>query len=208
VTEQTILEGDERGGYGLNRLLALSDGVFAIALTLLVLSLRVDVTTPASQLNNALHDAEPELYAYVLSVVVIAAFWMGHHRVYAHILRVDAPLLWMNVAFLGVIALIPYPTDLVGRYSHQTAAIVLYAAVISLGAIVSIAVPVYASRQNLIDSESVIIGLARGLPIAFVFLASIPVAVWSPRAAQYLWLLAVPARVVASRVTAQRRAMT
>src|SRR5262249_29605340 len=116
VPEPDPGESDERARYGVGRLLALSDGVFAIALTLLVLSLRVDVTTPASELGAALRDVRPELYAYGLSVVVIGAFWLGHHRLYSHVLRVDAPLLWMNIVYLGLVALIPYPTDVLGRY--------------------------------------------------------------------------------------------
>lgn len=205
MTQRIGSEDDERAWYGLGRLLTLSDGVFAIALTLLVLSLRVDLATPASQLSKALRDAEPELYAYALSVLVIGAFWMGHHRAYARMERVDAVLLWMNIAFLGLVALIPYPTDLLGRYSHETAASALYGAVIGLGALVTVAVSLYAGHQRLTDAGSVLSGVARGLPIAVVFLASIPVAVWSPRAAQYMWILAVPARLMASRMTTRRR---
>jgi len=181
------------------RLLALSDGVFAIALTLLTLSLRVDATTSASELGAALRQTWPELYAYGLSVLVIGAFWIGHHRLYSRIAGVDAPLLWMNIVFLGLVALIPYPTDLLGRFGHETDAVALYGTVIGVGALASVGIASYVERHGLVVSASTTWVGARGLPIAAVFLASVPIAFWSPKAAQFFWLLAVPLRIATSR---------
>jgi uncharacterized membrane protein len=206
VPEPAQRESDERARYGVGRLLTLSDGVFAIALTLLVLSLHVDVTTPASELGAALRNARPELYAYGLSVLVIGAFWMAHHRLYARVVRVDAPLLWMNIVYLGLVALIPYPTDLLGRYGEETDAVVLYALLIGLGAVVSLGVAVYAERQGLVDPGSALGAVLRAVPIAVVFLASVPVAFSSPQAAQYVWLLAIPLRLAMPRLLARARA--
>jgi uncharacterized membrane protein len=205
VADRGPIEDEESARYGIGRLLTLSDGVFAIALTLLVLSLRVDVTTPASQLGAALRDARTELYAYGLSVLVIGAFWMGHHRLYSRVARVDPRLLWMNILYLGLVALIPYPTDLLGRYGHEADAVALYGGVIGLGALVGVAISVYAEHQRLIDGGVASAAVARGLPIAVVFLGSVPIAFWSPKAAQFVWLLAIPLRILGPQLSKREK---
>ena len=83
------VEDDEPRQYALARVLTLSDGVFAIALTLLVLSVRVGTDVTKAQLNDALRESRTELYAYGLSVIVIGMFWIGHHRAFGRIARVD-----------------------------------------------------------------------------------------------------------------------
>ena len=203
VAEPVQFAGEEDAGYGVGRLLTLSDGVFAIALTLLVLSLRVDVTTPASELGSAIRETRPELYAYGLSVLVIGAFWTGHHRLYARVVRVDVPLLWMNILYLGLVALIPYPTDLLGRYGHETDAVALYGAIVGLGALVGVGIAFYAEHEALVNRVSASTAWARGLPIAVVFLASVPIAFVSPKAAQFFWLLAIPLRIATTRWTSR-----
>lgn len=185
---------DEASRYGLGRLLALSDGVFAIALTLLVLSLGDDLDVPGGRLGEALRDARPELLAYGLSVVVIGAIWLGHHRLFSVVEHVDNGLLWLNVMYLGLVALIPFPTDLLGRYGEETAAVVAYAVLIALVALASSALSLHAGRRGLADPAALAAGHGRTLPVAAVFLASVPVAFWSPDAAKYLWLLLIPAQ--------------
>jgi uncharacterized membrane protein len=141
---------DEGAGadYGLGRLLTLSDGVFAIAITLLVLSLHVDAGVPVSQLDD-LRDQVPELYAYALSVLVIGTFWMAHHRTYAYIVRVDNGLLFANLLYLGTVALIPFPTDLIGRYPDEISAVVMCGALIGVLALAAMGSTYYAERHEL-----------------------------------------------------------
>jgi uncharacterized membrane protein len=194
-----VSEGDEHGGYSGARLLALSDGVFAIALTLLVVSVRIGSNVTADELTQALRDVRPELFAYGLSVVVIGAFWVGHHRSFLYVTRIDQGLLWVNVLYLGVVALIPFPTDVLGRYGDRTASVVLYAVVIACAAFVSWCLFVYARWRHLLaaglPTDAYRSGPARSLWICAVFLVSIPIAFWSP-AARSFWVAAVPARAV------------
>ena len=105
-------EDDERGGYQVARVLALSDGVFAIALTLLAFSMRVAPDARADRLGDIVRNQWPVFFAYALSVVVIGGLWIGHHRVFARISVVDTGLLWINFVFLGLLAVVPYSTDL------------------------------------------------------------------------------------------------
>jgi uncharacterized membrane protein len=102
---------------------AFSDGVFAIAITLLVLSLRLpgQGTLTTSQLLAAW----PQYFAYVVSFLTIGIMWMNHHTILAHVERVDRPLLVLNLLLLMGIVAIPFPTVLVAdNLTHPRAATV------------------------------------------------------------------------------------
>jgi uncharacterized membrane protein len=115
---------------------AFSDGVFAIAITLLVLGL---VLSGHGTLTSQLLRAWPHYFAYVVSFLTIGIMWMNHHTILAHVARVDRPLLVINLLLLMGIVAIPFPTKLVADYlTHRggTAATVTYGLVmiaISLG---------------------------------------------------------------------------
>jgi uncharacterized membrane protein len=195
-------EDDPAGGrtYGLGRVLALSDAVFAIALTLLVLSLQDDIDVAPEKLGEALGDAVPELFAYAVSVAVIGTFWIGHHGFWARVRRVDIGMLWLNLLYLGLIALVPFPTDLLGRYDDQAPAVALYAAVMVLVGLAHLAATEHAFRRGLVDPLAPPRRLAT-LPMVVVFGASIPVAWLSTTAAQLTWLLLIPASRLQARST-------
>jgi len=89
---------------------AFSDGVFAIAITLLVLSL---VLSGHGTLTSQLLAAWPRYLAYVVSFLTIGIMWMNHHTILAHVARVDRPLLVINLLLLMGIVVIPFPTALV-----------------------------------------------------------------------------------------------
>ena len=196
-------EDDEQTGYQLSRVLALSDGVFAIALTLLAFSLRIAPDAKSERLGDIIRNQWPVFFAYALSVVVIGGFWIGHHRAFARMIRVDTGLLWINFVFLGLLALVPYPTDLLGRFPNETSAVALYAAVVAAVALTGWCLYEYARRHQLFrtapDAVSGRVIGARVLSLCVVFAVSIVVAFWSPRAAQWLWLAAIPVRVLATR---------
>ena len=115
---------------------AFSDGVFAIAITLLVLSL---VVSGHGTLTSQLLAAWPRYFAYVVSFLTIGIMWMNHHTILAHVARVDRPLLVINLLLLMGIVAIPFPTALVADNltgPGGTAAAVTYGLVmiaISLG---------------------------------------------------------------------------
>lgn len=101
------------------RLEALVDGIFAIAMTLLVLSLVVpQITGPLSEtaVENALYSVLPNFYILVLSFVLLALFWNIHHRVFNHVKYVNGTLLWINIIWLLFIVLVPFSSSLVGDY--------------------------------------------------------------------------------------------
>ncbi len=118
-----------------NRLEAFSDGVFAIAITLLVLDLRVPVGAE-HDLAAALLRRWPNYASYVVSFLVIGIIWVNHHAMFRQIAQADRPLLFMNLLLLLFVAAIPFPTALLAEYirsgsaSHVAAA--AYSAVMFL----------------------------------------------------------------------------
>jgi uncharacterized membrane protein len=106
---------------GVERLLALSDGVVAIAITLLVLQLNVPAKLPdpasASELATQLGKGADQFVSYVISFYVVAQFWLVHHRVFRQIAGQREGLAWWNFAFLFTITLMPFTSDLLGKYS-------------------------------------------------------------------------------------------
>jgi uncharacterized membrane protein len=102
------------------RVEAFSDGVLAIAITLLVLELRVpDPGLLPHGLAHALAQEWSSYAAYLLSFVVIGIMWVNHHAVFARVVNVDRPLLLLNLHLLLWIAVLPFPTALVARYIRQ-----------------------------------------------------------------------------------------
>jgi uncharacterized membrane protein len=96
-----------------------SDGVFAIAITLLVLELPFP-KVHEGELAGALGDHWARFGAYALSFLGIGLAWLQHHAVFEHIRTVDRAILLLNLLFLAAIAFLPYPTSLLGDYVQQT----------------------------------------------------------------------------------------
>ncbi len=118
---------------GIDRLLALTDGVVAIALTLLVLQLRVpasNMVTPnadsARGLWHALDIDGSELTSYLVSFLIIAQFWLVHHRVLRGMKGHSEGLAWRNFGFLLFLTLMPFTSDLIGQYGSNPLAITLF----------------------------------------------------------------------------------
>jgi uncharacterized membrane protein len=93
---------------------AFSDGIFAVAITVLVFNLLSISTHPLA--HHALLNAWPQYFAYVVSFLTIGIMWMNHHTIFAHITRVDRPLLVINLLLLMGVVAIPFPTSLVADH--------------------------------------------------------------------------------------------
>jgi uncharacterized membrane protein len=132
-------EDDEAAEEGIGRILALSDGVFAIAITLLILEIAVPATTSDAGLPKALLGLWPRYLAYVVSFVVIARFWVIHRLAFRLIGRDDAVLVWLNLLLLMFVAFLPFPTAVLGEHAGSPAAAVLYAISVVLASIASAA---------------------------------------------------------------------
>ena len=117
-------------GLSKHRIEALSDGIFAIAMTLLVLDVKMPKlpheAVAAGQLAPTLLALWPKFSGYITSFAVLGVFWVGHHS-YVHFMkRTDRWLLWINLLFLMLVALVPFSTNLLGDYPRQKVAVVIY----------------------------------------------------------------------------------
>lgn len=170
-----------------------SDAVFAIAITLLAVNLRVPDTGHVGSAHE-LSKAIPGIFGFAVSFAVIAFFWIGHHSIFRYITAVDWPLIALNLVLLGTVAFLPYPTDLLSASSAQPAAVIFYAACCALAGLAQAAVWVYATRSpaGLTDASADSVRtfyLLRILRVPVVFMLSVPVALVAPKDAPYIWLL-------------------
>ena len=131
---------------------AFSDGVFAIAITLLILIVGVE-HAPHGDLGRELLDEWPAYLAYAVSFVTIGIMWVNHHAMFRHFRRVDRPLLLLNVLLLMLIAFVPFPTRVVAEFARsdadRRAAALLYGSTMTITAILFFAVWIYGSRRLL-----------------------------------------------------------
>ena len=116
-------------GFEKNRIEALIDGIFAVALTLLVLDIKLPegVTyTTNEALWNRLVGLERHFVIYAISFVVIGIYWVAHHVQFHYVRYTDRRLIWINMLFLLLISFLPFATDLVGDHEDLILPVEIY----------------------------------------------------------------------------------
>jgi len=192
------LSGADRKTYPSDRLIAFTDAVMAVAITLLVLGLKLPSGVTDAELAGVLAASSHSVWCYVLSFLVIGLLWMAHHSQFSYIARADAALMWLNLLFLMMVGLIPFVTSVMSDHASALPTM-LYAAVLFLTCVFLAAIWGYAQRapalmEATVPAAELREGLVTPLLIAFVFALSIPVAyLWGSAAGQWTWLLALPA---------------
>jgi uncharacterized membrane protein len=112
-----------------NRLETLVDGIFAIAMTLLVLGIsppRPQDSLAQSVLPGMIESLVPQVFLFIVAFLVLALFWLGHHRQFHVVHKIDPVLLWINILILIAIVFVPFSTDLAGDYPDVTDATLLF----------------------------------------------------------------------------------
>lgn len=151
--EEAKKEQVVQGVIGNERIGALSDGVFAIVITLLVLEIKVP-QVDAAELQGALIETMPKILSHIVSFVVLGIYWVGHHNMFQHIKRHDRVLLWLNILFLLCVASMPFPTGLIVQYPDQQVAVIVYAATLIAGGLSLGLMWWYASKDHrLVSAE-------------------------------------------------------
>lgn len=201
-------------GDSLERATFFSDAVFAIAMTLLVIELRLP-ELPEAPLDTGPFDTElfnaalgallPGYLTFLLSFAVVGMIWLSHHRKFTAIVRYDQGLLRLNLVMLLFVASLPLPTAILGEHGDQVGAVVVYALTIASTGFALTALWLYAWHRGLIaddvDEAVFRLVLVQSFPIPGFFLLSVPVALLAgPTAAQFSWLLAIPASLLIPRV--------
>lgn len=181
---ERFLQGSE-----ISRIAAFTDAVMAVAITLLVLNIEVpSLPDPtAAELWQSLRDLLDDLAAYLLSFALIGRFWLLHHRLLERLRAFDQRLMLLNLAFLALIALVPFCADLLDHYGDLAPGSVVFATVIGLAALTHGAMVRHAERAQL-ELRSHGMGPVRLVGVAGLFLASVPVAFLSTAVAQGMWL--------------------
>jgi uncharacterized membrane protein len=190
-----------------DRIVNLSDGVFAIAITLLVLNIHVpDIpeNLVAKELPAALLSLWPKYFGYVLSFLVISTLWVIHHSIFRPIREYDRGLLYLNFLFLMFVAFVPFPTSLLGEYGDHRLPVAIYAGTLAVGRLLLTAIHWYSTRNNRLvdegqDPREVRFYLIRGLTIPVIFLLSIGVSFFSVSAAIWSWVVMLVADTVILR---------
>ncbi|HEX6676321.1 MAG TPA: TMEM175 family protein [Actinomycetes bacterium] len=176
-----------------DRILFFSDAIFAIAITLLIVGLRVPDSGHV-QSGRLLRNALPQIGGFGLSFAAIGLFWIAHHNLFRYIKGMDRRLVLLNLLVLGCIAFLPYPTALLSRAGNQVPATIFYAASVAAAGLAEAAVWLYAIRIRALALPGVHRPVRRSvllriLRLPAVFLLSIPLAIVQPTLAKYLWLL-------------------
>ncbi|MGB9753841.1 MAG: DUF1211 domain-containing protein [Roseiflexus castenholzii] len=188
---------------GLERIVFFSDAVFAIAITLLALEIRLPEAAGLNdaELWRALASIYPKYLSFMVSFLVIGNFWLVHHRQFGYIERYDTRLILLNLFVLMMIAFIPFPTVVISE-NGNCAATIFYALTMCATGLLLALLWLYASGARRLVAPNlppaiVRRGMIRNLSVSAVFLLSVALAFLNPDLAKFSWLLIAPAVVLA-----------
>ncbi|MGA2911984.1 MAG: TMEM175 family protein [Methanoregula sp.] len=178
------------------RVISFSDGVFSIAITLMVLSLTVPVIATGNittELPLSLIGEWSTFFSYIISFLVIGNWWIVHHRFFQHINQADRTLLWLNLIFLLFITLIPFMTALMIKYPGTFVAVAFFALAQAIAGIILVALWYHATKGRRfsdpdLSDMTVRYYMVRGILGSVVYLISIGIAVFNAYIAQLSWL--------------------
>jgi uncharacterized membrane protein len=193
-------ESNSRGSlFAINRVEALADGIFAIAMTLMVLELSIPVITGSSvnaELLRQLLVLLPKLLVFIFSFIILGMMWVHHRFMFHYIERSDGKLAWMNIIFLMFVALIPFTASLLGEYTNAQVAVAVYGINALLSIIMCLVIWIYITGKHeladrAIDAEIVIRRKIMYLVGCTLFIIGIGISFISPIASLYIYGLAV-----------------
>jgi uncharacterized membrane protein len=194
----------------MQRLLNLSDGVFSIAMTLLVFGIGVPELHPSTdgELARQIMRLLPKLVLCGFSFVLIARFWYMHHYVFRRIKHCDQGMVTINNVFLLFVALFPFPVSLLGKYGEHTFATAFYAINMAIIGLSCAWLLWYAANRpgflhDHLNAEQVRRKIFLYLAVPGTFLISIPLAYVNVRIAWFCWLVAILIRTKIERRVAR-----
>ena len=135
-------------GHDPARVLALSDGVFAIVITLLVLEIHVPDLGNGESLRTALREVRPSFVAFLISFVIVAISWAGHRDLFALIRRTDRVLVWLNILYLLPLSILPFGASLLATYDREPVALRMYGILLVAISVTRLAIWAYATNRR------------------------------------------------------------
>jgi uncharacterized membrane protein len=185
-------------GRDLGRIAAFTDGVMAVAITLLVLNVEVPHLAPGQSLGDALvDDVLPSLGAYALAFALIGRFWVIHHNLFEKIHSFDRTLMSLNLLFLGLVVLMPFSAQLYDVYTQRPVAAAVLGGTLGMLALVNGTMNAHVLRQGFVHEdrrEETQPAIAVGAGLTTVFLLSVPAAFLSVHLAEAMWISTIVLR--------------
>jgi TMEM175 potassium channel family protein len=195
-----------RGTDEFSRVLAFSDAVFAIAMTLLVVGIAVPTlgdSDSVHQLADALNDLVSNIVSFFISFAVIGRYWAAHHQFFALLARIDNRMIAINLVYLAFVAFLPFPTALLGTYFENPLSVAIYAVMVAIISGLEVVLFRHAHRNGLLreamPEEVYRWGVVGSISPVVFFLASVPVAFASTTVAVCVWFLGIPYGIAADR---------
>jgi uncharacterized membrane protein len=162
---------------------------------------------PGDELDDAVVDLIPSLIAYLLSFALVGRFWVIHHRLFETLRAFDSRLMTLNLAFLALIVLVPFATDLYDQYTQEPIAAAVLGAILGLAALTHWSAVSYTLRHGLLHEQhrpaTEPFASPIGLGFTLLFLLSVPVAFLSPTAAALMWTSTILLHYPLGRLTAK-----
>lgn len=195
-----------------HRIEALIDGIFAVAMTLLVIELKLPEhvqATSSAELMHVLGELMPTFLSWLTSFLVLAIFWTANHRLYSHVRQVDGPLLWSTILLLGGASLLPFASAVNGKYLTQLAQ-AIYASVMvimSLGSLLA-ATRIYRNPElcsHPMDKATYVASCIRTGTMVVIAATTVLVAGHIPGVANAAFALLFFARPVSNALTRRMR---
>jgi len=202
--EYSMKKSDYYEKRGLDRIINISDAVFAFSLTLLA----ADLVVPNLQkqqdtlLYHGLVDEYSRFLYFILTFIITAAYWTNHHRIFRFIIGYDGILMRLNTVFLLFIIMMPFVTKLINEYGHLQLAVIVAALGYATPGLLLGIIWHYASQRYLhinrqLPEDFVRLTRLKNYISPAIFLFSIPLSFISPRVALYFWFMLFPAHIIA-----------
>lgn len=194
----------ESAAPGVARLITLSDGIYAIAMTLLVINVAIPANLDDAAFHKALNDVLPRVGAFALSFTLIAGFWRDHRRILTALPTETILVNRLVLLGLGLVALLPFPTGLLAEYASQPEAVALYAGAMAAIHAVHTTLLLLTQHQVHPSPASSAAAARRRLTAqlgssVLIFGCSVPLAFVNTAAAMWFWLALIPAHYVIRR---------
>jgi uncharacterized membrane protein len=184
------LQHELKKEFQLERMILFSDAVFAIAITLLVLEIRLPEfnrhTVTDGQLADALGELIPKFIGFMVSFMIIGLYWIIHHRTFGFVINYTRRLLWINLFFLFAIVLMPFSTGFYSSYivSGVKIPVIVYTCNIVFLGVMNLVLWLYINKPSLNLTE----GISREEKRYYAFRASVPPFVFILMAIAYLYV--------------------
>jgi uncharacterized membrane protein len=189
----------------INYVISFSDALFAFSITFMALSIQIPTFSSNiadSELTRRLGQLlVPNIIHYMVSFMVVGMYWISYHRIFEQIRRTNVTLLWLNLLFLMFIALVGYFTGLLVTYGTHIIVVISFSGIMAASGFVLCLIWWYATHnRKLVDQDMddhlIRYFLMRTIVSPIIFLTTIGISFINVQAAQYLWVVILPANII------------